>query len=186
MTKTALLLTALVIGVTITILALMGRTPFCQCGTIKLWSSNISSNENSQQLADAYSFSHVIHGILFYALLQVLFKKRFPAAIHFALPLAIIIESVWEILENSPIIINRYRETTISLGYYGDSIFNTTGDLLACVLGFWLASKLPTWVSVALIVTIELAMLYLIRDNLTLNIIQLIHPFPGITAWQVG
>jgi hypothetical protein len=161
----------------------MGRIPICKCGYTTLWAGNANSFENSQMLSDWYTFSHIIHGFIFYWLLGK-FAKRLPPPVRFII--ALIIEAAWEILENSPIIINRYRTATMSLDYYGDSIINSLSDILAMVLGFILASKLPVKVSIASVVLMEITVGYVIRDNLTLNIIMLLYPFQAILDWQMG
>ena len=161
----------------------MGRLPFCKCGLIRLWSGNIWSNQNSQQLTDPYTFTHVLHGVAWYALLWLVLGNRVPVGIR--LVLAVAIESGWEILENSSVIIDRYRTATISLDYYGDSIFNSMGDILAVVLGFALAYRLPVRVTVVGAIVVELVLLWWIRDNLTINIIMLIHPVEAIKHWQM-
>ncbi len=147
------------------------------------WDGNIWSNENSQRVADAYSFSHIIHGILFYAILHLIARKM-PLRHRFTL--AALLEAGWEILENSPLIINRYREATIALGYVGDSVLNSCSDIVMMALGFYFARRMPVWVSVAAVATMEIACLLCVRDNLTLNIIMLIHPIPALKAWQAA
>jgi hypothetical protein len=134
-------------------------------------------------LADWYSFSHVIHGILFYVLLALLLK-RVPTERRFLFATAL--EAAWELVENSPVIIDRYREATIALGYTGDSILNSVSDILMMGLGFWLARKLPVWASVALVIVLELIPLHVIRDNLTLNVWMLVAPNEAVRAWQGG
>jgi hypothetical protein len=176
------LLGALAIAVLVLIvLVAMDRPPICPCGTVKLWQGTVQSSENSQHLADWYSFSHVIHGFLFYGLAHLVLRGE---ARRWALPLAVLIEGSWEILENSPIIINRYREATIALGYSGDSIVNSMADIGWMAFGFWLAMRLPVRVIIALAIGFELLTLILIRDNLTLNVLMLVWPVDAIKAWQ--
>jgi hypothetical protein len=175
---------ALLLGLTIlAILLAMHRPPICPCGTIKLWHGVVQSSENSQHLADWYSFSHVIHGFLFYAAAHFALRGEVR---QWALPLAVAIEGFWELLENSPIIINRYREATIALGYSGDSIVNSLSDIGWMAFGFWVASKLPARMTIALALGFELMTLALIRDNLTLNVLMLIWPIDAVRTWQGG
>jgi len=159
----------------------MGRSLFGPDGRIGFWESSIWSSENSQRFADPYSFSHIVHGILFYGLLRLVARK-FP--VRHRLLVALVIEAGWEILENSPLIINRYREATISLGYVGDSVFNSMSDILMMALGFLFAWRMRPWVSVIAVVLMEVGCALWVRDNLTLNIIMLVHPVDAIKAWQ--
>jgi len=178
-----LLIAAIMIAATAAILLAMGRPPICTCGTVDLWVGQGDSPKTSQMLADWYSPSHVIHGLLFYWLLSLAFR-RWPIERRFLAALAI--ETSWEVIENTPIIINRYREATMALGYTGDSVINSLSDIAMMAAGFWLARKLPVWASVALLIVLELAALAVIRDNLTLNIIMLLAPNDAIRAWQAG
>ncbi len=161
----------------------MGRLLLGPDGRFGLWEGNIWSAENSQRVADPYSFSHIAHGMLFYALLW-LAARRLPPRWRFLI--AALLEASWEILENSPFIINRYRETTISLGYVGDSILNSLSDIMMMSFGFLFAFRARVWVTVAVLLTMEIGCALWVRDNLTLNIIMLAHPFEAIKAWQMA
>ena len=161
----------------------MGRLPFGPDGRIGLWEGDIWSSEQSQRFADPYTFSHMIHGMLFYAILWLVAPRTSVRARFIA---AIMMEGAWEVLENSPIIINRYREATIALGYVGDSVFNSVSDIFFAALGFVFAWRARVWVTVAVILAMELGTLALMRDNLALNIIMLVHPIDAIRDWQMA
>jgi hypothetical protein len=161
----------------------MGRTWMCRCGYVKLWHGVVYSSENSQHLTDWYTFSHVLHGIGFYFLLWLAARRIDWRA---RLVMAVALEATWEVAENTPMIIDRYRAATIALDYYGDSIVNSVADIVAMALGFWIALKARLWVSVTTFATVELALAAAIRDNLTLNIVMLIYPLEFIKRWQLG
>jgi len=181
--QNSLLIVAAFIAVTATILYTMGQPLICKCGYVKLWHGVVISSENSQHLSDWYTPSHIIHGILFFGLFTLFLRKT---DINVRLVLSLIVECAWEILENTDMIINRYRESTISLDYFGDSVINSSADILAMVVGFFLASRLPVWASVAIIIVFEATTTYLIRDGLTLNILMLVWPLEAVKTWQGG
>jgi len=167
----------------------MGRAAICACGTVKPWWGVVHSAQNSQHIADWYSFSHVIHGLLFYFVAYLLWRKwgvLGRRSARWALPVAVAGEGLWELLENSPIIIERYRAVTISYGYAGDSVVNSLADIGFMMIGFLLAARLPVRVSVAAAITFEIFTLAMIRDNLTLNVIMLAWPIEAIRQWQAG
>lgn len=171
------------------ILFAMRRPPICPCGTVKLWEFGSQTTESSQHITDWYTFSHIIHGLLFYALAHLFWQrwKLFgggPA--RWALPIAVALEASWELLENSPMIIDRYRSVTVSLTYSGDSIVNSMADIGWMTLGFLAASRLPAKASIAIAVVFELFTLAMIRDNLTLNVLMLVAPIDAVRVWQAG
>lgn len=167
----------------VVILFLMQRPPICACGTVKLWHGIVQSSENSQHISDWYTLSHIIHGFIFFGLGRLLLKK-WPLGV--ALCAAIVVGGAWEILENSPVIIDRYREVTISYGYAGDSIINSVFDLVWMIFGFFLATRLPWKVTLGLAFVFELFTAYAIRDNLALNVLMLVAPVEAVKDWQAA
>jgi len=181
---------ALAIGIVVLVamvLFAMGRAPICECGTVKLWHGAVVSSENSQHLADWYTPSHILHGLIFYAFLWLILRSASRrASLGTRLVIATAIEAAWEIAENTDAVIERYREATIALDYYGDSIVNSVADIAWMWVGFALARVLPIWASVAVFVVAEVAVGAIIRDGLTLNVIMLLAPQDWIREWQMA
>lgn len=171
-----------VLGMVIALRA-MGRTWWCKCGSLVPWTLDMQSLHGSQHWVDVYSFTHTLHGFVFYALLALSLPRAVPRV---RLGIAIVMEAAWELLENSSWIIEKYRAETISLDYFGDSVANSLGDVACCALGFLLARRLPVKASIALYVGVELLLLALIRDNLTLNVLMLTVPIEAVKRWQHG
>ena len=176
-------ITFMIVLVAAALLLAMGRIPICACGTVKLWHGDTMSSENSQHLSDWYSLSHVIHGLLFYLGAWWVFRGW---SFGDRLALATFVEAFWEVLENTPWIIERYRAGTVSLDYFGDSVVNSLSDIGMMMLGFWLAARLPVRWSIGLAIALELIALAVIRDNLTLNVLMLLWPIEAIREWQAG
>lgn len=183
MSRRALLAAMLIFEIAAAALLAMGRNPICACGTVDLWVGARDSPRTSQMLADWYSFSHVVHGLIFYAALW-LAARRWPLERRFLAALSI--EAAWEVIENTPMVIDHYRSTTAALGYTGDSVINSLSDIAMMCLGFLLARKLPVRASVVLLLALELAPLIVIRDNLTLNVLGFLAPNAAIQGWQAG
>ena len=176
------LVLAVVLAAAVAQLHRQARIVWCACGRLNPWDGDIWSSHNSQHLFDPYSFTHVLHGVLL-GWLIVWALPRVP--LIWQVCIAVFAEALWEVFENSRFVIQRYREATIGLGYEGDSIINSLGDILCCTLGFLLARYLGFWRSLALFAAIELVLLFTVRDNLTLNVLMLIHPIEAIKAWQM-
>ncbi|MFL6755604.1 MAG: DUF2585 family protein [Sphingomicrobium sp.] len=183
MARRTLLLALVILAAAAAILLAMGRNAICACQRVTLWVGERDSSTTSQMLADWYSFSHVVHGLIFYAALW-LAARRWSFEWRFIV--ALLVEAGWEVVENTPMVIDRYRATTAALGYTGDSVINSLSDILMMVLGFLLARKLPVWSSILLLVALEIIPLFVIRDNLTLNVWSLLAPSKALQAWQAG
>jgi hypothetical protein len=160
-----------------------GRYWICTCGRVLLWTSDTWSADNSQHISDPYSFSHIEHGLIFYVALTWAFPNM---SLLWRLVLATLIESIWEVFENTEFVIQRYREVTAALGYQGDTIINSLGDVGFCILGFALAYYLGFRRSLILFIIIEIGLLLFIRDSLILNVLMLLYPIEAIRAWQTG
>ena len=186
--------TPLVIGLALALIALtaaillaMGRTPICTCGTIELWHGTVKDSGNSQHLIDWYTPSHIIHGFIFYGALWLFGRLTgIRMSLGLKLVIATLVEAGWEIAENTDTVIQRYREATIALDYYGDSVVNSVADILAMIVGFLLARRLPVALTIAIAIVLELFVGWLIRDNLTLNVLMLLWPLESVKAWQGG
>ena len=180
--RTSFIAAALVVAAAAVLLA-MGRPPICTCGTVALWEPSAASARTSQMIADWYSASHIVHGFLFYALLWLV-ARQWPVERRFIA--ALVIEAAWELLENTPMVIDRYREATIALGYNGDSVLNSVSDIGMMALGFLASRRLPLWVSLLVVAVLEIVPLLVIRDNLTLNVWMLVAPSEAVRSWQAG
>ena len=157
----------------------MGQALWCRGGEAYLWSGDIWTEHNSQHLADPYTFTHMLHGVLLYGLLWLLLGGRVGVAWRCVIAMAV--QVGWEILENTPLVIERYRETTISLNYYGDSVGNSIGDMLACLAGFCFAAVVPLWASALALLVVDASLMLWIRDGLLLNVLMLVWPVDAIT-----
>lgn len=188
MTRTSLSIAVLALmAATAAGLYAMGRSPICACGYVAFWNGDVNSAGNSQHIADPYSFSHITHGVLFYGLAWLIGRLRgSPLPFGWGVLLAVGLECAWELAENTPAVIARYRAETVSLGYDGDSILNSMSDILAMLIGYAAAATLPVVLVIGAAIFGEVALAWLIRDNLVLNILMLLHPIEAIKAWQAG
>lgn len=187
--RTAIVLSLGIAILTAIVLLAMDRPPICECGYVKLWHGQINDAGNSQHIADWYTPSHIIHGMIFYALGWLLFVRwgvGKEKAARWGLPFAVLLESSWEVLENTELVINRFRSVTANFGYSGDSVLNSAADIGWMAFGFWLALRLPVKVTIALALIGELVAGYVVRDNLTLNVIMLLFPIEAIADWQAA
>ncbi len=182
-TKTTLTAAGTALFVAVVILAFMGRVWWCKEGDLSPWSWDVWSTHNSQHFIDPYSITHLLHGVAEFWLIGLIFYKA-PLAWRFVI--AICLESTWEVVENTNMIIERYREATMSLDYFGDSILNSVADILCCGIGFWIAYKLRFWRSMTLFIITEIVLALTIRDSLILNVIMLLWPVEAIKQWQMG
>ena len=181
--RKCLIVGLVMIAVTAAILLAMGRIPICDCGYVLLWTPASDVAGSSQHIADWYTPSHIIHGFLFYLFLWLVFRRSSVGERALG---AIFIEAAWEIVENSPWIIDRYREATIAVGYTGDSVLNSVFDILWMLAGFFFAWRMPVWVTILVGIAFELLALWVIKDNLTLNVLMLVYPVEAIKVWQGG
>jgi hypothetical protein len=183
MSRRAWLLALVLLATAAVIEVAMGRNPICTCGTVELWVGARDSAKTSQMLADWYSLSHVVHGLLFYAALWLAVRSW---ALEWRFITAMVMEAGWEVIENTQFVIDRYRSTTAAIGYDGDSIVNSMSDILMMAVGFLIARKLPLWASILLLIVLEVVPLLAIRDNLTLNLLNLLSPVAAVQQWQAG
>jgi len=160
----------------------MGRAWWCRAGDASLWSGEVFSRHNSQHLVDPYTVTHVLHGVAFYALVWVAFR-RFAGPLGRAW-IGLGMEAVWEVIENTDAVIERYRAATISLDYYGDSVVNSLGDIVSYGVGYAAAAALPVWVSLVGFFVVDGLMVLWIRDSLLLNVLMLVHPIEAVQRWQ--
>lgn len=181
--KLSSILTVATVFLMVVILRAEGRIWWCKLGDYKPWTSEAWGAHTSQHFLDPYSFTHILHGVALFWIISLILKKQ---TFGWRLFLAIFVESTWEILENSSHVIKKYRENTASLDYFGDSIFNSVGDVFVCGVGFYIAEKLKLWWSLAFFFLVEIVLLIWIHDSLLLNIIMLIYPIKAIKDWQTG
>lgn len=175
---------AALLVVTGAILAAMGRPWWCRAGDRALWSGDVWSRHNSQHLVDPYTITHVLHGIALYGVLWAGFRRRASPPARAAI--AVAIETAWEIVENTDAMIERYRAATISLDYYGDSVANSLGDIVAFVVGYLAAGVMPVWLSALGFFAVDALLVFWIRDSLLLNILMLLYPIDAVKVWQMS
>jgi len=161
----------------------MGRLLICDCGYVSFWYNYANGPGNSQHLFDWYTFTHLIHGMFFYFILWFFFRKM---PLEKRLILAVLLAGLFEVFENSPMMIERYRQTELALGYVGDSILNSVSDIFAMFVGFIIAKKSKIWITILIVLVIEISLGIIIRDGLILNVINLIYPTEFIGQWQSG
>ena len=164
------------------LLRLEGRLWICACGTVQIWAGQVCSADNSQHFLDPYSFTHVLHGFLFFWLIAWLVPRLNP---NWQLTLAVAVEALWEVFENTNFIIDRYRSETAALGYNGDTVVNSFGDILCCLIGFMIARRLGLRRSLVVFVALELVLIIWIRDSLLLEIVMLVFSVDAIKALQM-
>jgi hypothetical protein len=187
--RTTIIVSLVITAVTVGILLAMGRPPICECGYVKLWHGDINSMGNSQHIADWYTPSHIIHGPIFYALGWLLFAKwkiGGENAVKWGLPLAVFLEAAWEVLENTQMVIDRFRSVTANWGYSGDSVLNSFADIGWMAFGFYLAMRLPIKVTIVGAIVLEVLAAWVVRDGLTLTVIMLLFPIDAIAEWQAA
>lgn len=187
--RRAIIASLVITIVTVMILLAMDRPPICECGYVKLWHGDINSAGNSQHIADWYTPSHIIHGMIFYAFGWLIFAKWKVGgenAVGWGIALAVFLEAAWEVAENTPMVIDRFRSVTANWGYSGDSVLNSFADIGWMALGFYMALRLPVKVTVVLAIVMEILAAIVVRDNLTLNVIMLLFPIEAIAEWQAG
>ena len=188
-TRTTIYASIAIAVLTVGILLAMGRPPICECGYVKLWHGDINSMGNSKHIADWYTPSHIIHGPIFYAFGWLLFAKwkiGGEGAVKWGLPLAVFLEAAWEVLENTQMVIERFRSVTANWGYSGDSVLNSFADIGWMAFGFYLAVRLPVKVTIAGAIVLEVLAAWVVRDGLTLTVIMLLFPIDAIAEWQAA
>ena len=164
------------------VLRFEGRLLICSCNRILLWVSDICGSNNSQQFLDPYSFTHVLHGFLLFWIVSLLFRRMAP---EWQIAFALLCEAAWEIFENTPYVIDRYRTETAALGYQGDTVLNSLGDLMCAFIGIMIARQLGLRRSIIVFLIVEVILIFTIRDSLLLELLMLIHPIPALKQWQL-